>query len=317
MLWPVQLLKARQGSLYLAPRHQYAWWGAFRDRLAFPWHDYCGIFCRGSDSGTAQQRQARTRGKLENLVDLHSHILPGWYGEEPTLQQALEIVRAAAEHGVSAIVLTPNVRTAEDAHDRAVAIPLVVRWFQEEIDSLQIPLTVFPGAELEPGPHVISALKRLAPITLAATGRYVLLEAAGNRFSSLAELAKRLSATGFHVVLGNPERAQEVQDKPAIISDLVNAGALVQIAAASLAAPGNAREWSSASMLLVMGMVHFISTAGYPSDTHYGHLAEAVRIAAQIVGKEQALRLVTENPRKVLQGEPLEGDLIQAAQAAS
>jgi hypothetical protein len=92
-------------------------------------------------------------------------------------------------------VATPRVRSLEDACDRGLAIPQLVRWFQEEIDGLGIPVTVLPGAELGAQSFVAEALSRLAPVTLAGTGKYVLLDASRGKFASLVAVTEQLRET--------------------------------------------------------------------------------------------------------------------------
>jgi len=250
-----------------------------------------------------------------NIVDLHSHILNGWRQTDESLHQALAMAEAAAHLGVTAAVATLNIRTLEDACDRSTAIPVIVRWFQEELDSRDIPLTVFPGAELEPGRYIVTALKRLASVTLAATRRYVLLETNESSLGLLPWTIGQLNALGFHAVLANPERAKPFQDNAQAVSEMVNSGALVQVAAASLAAPQNARVWLTVRRLLELEAVHFIATGTPPQETSYADMLQAVEAAADIVGEEEAWRLVTDNPDKVLRGDPFTSHEVEAAQA--
>jgi protein-tyrosine phosphatase len=250
-----------------------------------------------------------------NIVDLHSHILNGWRQTDESLHQALAMAEAAAHLGITAVVATLDVRTLEDACDRGMAIPMIVRWFQEELDSRDIPLTAFPGAGLEPGRYIPAALKRLAPVTLAASRRYVLLETNRSSFALLPWTIGQLNALGFHPVLANPERANVFQTNPAAVCEMVNSGALVQVAAASLAAPQNARVWLTVRKLLELKAVHFIATGSPPAETSYADMLQAVEAAADVIGEEEAWRLVTDNPDKVLRGDPFTSGEVEAAQA--
>ena len=42
------------------------------------------------------------------MVDIHSHILPGLDDGAQTLEDSLDILRLAAEHGTTDIVATPH-----------------------------------------------------------------------------------------------------------------------------------------------------------------------------------------------------------------
>ena len=59
------------------------------------------------------------------MIDLHSHILPGLDDGARTLEDAVDIARAAAADGIRTIAATPHVRddypTSADAMEAGVA----------------------------------------------------------------------------------------------------------------------------------------------------------------------------------------------------
>ena len=174
------------------------------------------------------------------MIDLHSHILPGLDDGPATLEESLEIARRAAADGVRVIAATPHVR--DDYPTEAVTMKRAVAELRGVIQKEGIPIEVRPGGEI-----AIDWLDRLAEDDLIRFGlggspRYVLVEFPYAGWPlSLHEWIFRLVTKGVTPVIAHPERNSEVQDDPSELRPLVDAGALVQITAASLDDPELAR----------------------------------------------------------------------------
>lgn len=240
------------------------------------------------------------------LIDIHSHILPGWDNGSPTLDGAVAMARAAAGDGVRAIVVTPRLRDRGDAFDRATAIRESAWWLQDVLDETEIPITVFPGAQLLLGRYLPDAIRRRAPLTLAASGRYALVDLPADRLEHSLGILNALTRSGVTPVLAHPERSLALQQEPQGLRRFVERGVLVQVNSASLLSQDGAAEHEAAKAFLTLGLVHFIASDAHPDGGDTGSLLRAAEAAADTVGREQAWRLVTENPDRILRGEPLE-----------
>jgi tyrosine-protein phosphatase YwqE len=135
--------------------------------------------------------------------------------------------------GVEAIAATPHVRadfpTTPDVMEKGVA-QLRADFHREGIS-----LQVLHGGEIDLRLLWAIPPEELARLTIAQTGRYLLLEFPYRSWplaldSSVSGLVRR----GITPLLAHPERNPEVQERPARIEALVEAGALVQVTAASL-----------------------------------------------------------------------------------
>ena len=118
----------------------------------------------------------------------------------------------------------------------------------------------------------------------------------------LRELVFRLGARGFQVVLAHPERNSDVQRHPDRLRELVDAGVLVQVTAASLDGRVGSHAAACAKTLLDGELVHLIA-----SDAH----APAIRAvgmtdAAEVVGDPELARWLTHDvPNALVTGSPL------------
>ena len=235
------------------------------------------------------------------VIDLHSHILPGVDDGARTLAEARELARLAVADGVEAIAATPHVRadfpTTADVMEEGVA-ELRADFLEEGI-----PLQVLHGGEIDIGLLWAIPPEELARLTIAQTGRYVLLEFPYRRWPlALDSAVSGLVRRGITPLLAHPERNPEVQDGPERVAALVAAGALVQVTGASLDGRLGRASQSTAKRLLELGLVHTLA-----SDAHGPHIREGgLAASAEAVGDDGLVRYLTrEAPAAIVAGEPV------------
>jgi protein-tyrosine phosphatase len=235
------------------------------------------------------------------VIDLHSHILPGLDDGVRTLDEACDLAYAAVAEGIQVIAATPHVRadypTTVEMMEAGVA-ELRAALLAESID-----LQVVHGAEIDLG--LLWAVPRgeLRRFTLAQTGRYLLLEFPYRGWPvALSSSVSALVEQGVTPLLAHPERNPEVQDRPERLEELVSAGAIVQVTAASLDGRLDRAAQSAAERLLELGLVHVLA-----SDAHAPHIRKAgLAAAAARIGDESLARYLTvESPGAIIAGDPV------------
>lgn len=235
------------------------------------------------------------------MIDLHSHVLPGLDDGAESLAGSLDILRAAAEDGIVQIAATPHVRddypTEPEAMERGVAeVNAAAR-------AAGIAVEVLSGGELDRAfAHSLDdeSLRRFG---LGGNPEVLLVEFPYYGWPlELRELVFRLGARGFQVVLAHPERNSDVQQSPGRLQELVDAGVLVQVTAASVDGRVGRHAAACARTLLDDELVHLIA-----SDAH----APAIRAigmteAAGVVGDPELARWLTHDvPHALVTGSPL------------
>jgi protein-tyrosine phosphatase len=223
------------------------------------------------------------------MIDLHSHILPGLDDGARDLDDALEIARTAVADGITAIAATPHVR--EDYPTTADAMENGVRQLRKAIESEGIELELLTGGEIS-----LEQLDRLSSDELRRFGlggnpRYLLLETPYRDWPlSFGEIVFRLGALGITAVIAHPERNGSVQADVDKVADLVRAGALIQVTAASLDGRLGSRARNCARKLLNAELVDMVG-----SDAHTAGLREVgLSAACDAVGDPRLARWLTE-----------------------
>lgn len=233
------------------------------------------------------------------MIDLHTHVLPGIDDGPRTIAESRAIARRALTDGVRTMVATPHVN--ERWPTRASAMEAALAALRADFAAQGIALELLPGAEVAVERLPKLAADELGRLTLAATGRYLLLEPPYTAWPpGLERVVWELCQEGVIPLLAHPERNTFAQRDLSRIEAAVQAGALVQVTAASLDGRGGRPARAAAEELLARGLVHVVA-----SDAHVADVREAgLTGVAETVADDGLFRyLVEEAPAAVVAGD--------------
>lgn len=238
---------------------------------------------------------------MDGMVDLHSHILAGLDDGARTLEESVEIALAAARDGVSVMAATPHVR--DDYPTTAKTMERLVLELERTLREHGIGLRLLGGAEIAIAQLQTLSARELSRFGLGGNPHYLLVEFPyfGWPLSLEGELWK-LTQRGITPVLAHPERNPEVQLAPARVAQLVAAGALVQLTAASVDGRLGRRNKRAAAALIAAGHAHIIA-----SDAHWpGLRAAGLSSAVSAVGDPELADWLTKAvPAAIVEGKAL------------
>ena len=235
------------------------------------------------------------------MIDLHSHILPGLDDGARHLEDSLEIARGAVADGITAIAATPHVR--EDYPTTSDAMEGGVRQLSVALERAGIDLQLLPGGEISLEQLERLSIDELRRFALGGNPTYLLIETPYRDWPLAFDLiVSRLAAHAITPVIAHPERNGAVQADIAKVAELVNAGALIQVTAASVDGRLGSRARTCARKLLEAELVHMIG-----SDAHTAGVREVGLSAAREAVGDDALGgwLTQDVPRAVVEGGPL------------
>ena len=207
------------------------------------------------------------------VIDLHSHILPGVDDGVRTLNEACDSRLVAAADGVTAIAATPHVRA--DYPTTAEVMEAGVAESARGLSRRRHRRPGRPRGRGRPRPALGRAPAGAPPLhdsrRRGATSCSSFPTAAGRSRSTPP--SPRLVQRGITPLLAHPERNPEVQDRPDRVAALVEAGALVQVTAASLDGgstgrpsrrPSGCSSSASSTCSRATRMVHTSSAKAWP-----------------------------------------------------
>ncbi len=167
-------------------------------------------------------------------LDLHAHVLAGVDDGPDTVEDALELLRALQDEGVTSVAATPHVHpayptTVQTRDERLAEV-------REAAASAGLTIVIVPGGELDLEYAASYDDDQIRAWALGG-GPAVLVEFPwGPTWPlALAPTCRDLRLRGFLPVVAHPERARPVQQRPERLDDVIASGAVCQITNGSLA----------------------------------------------------------------------------------
>lgn len=240
-----------------------------------------------------------------DIIDIHTHILPGLDDGARTVDEALRMCELYLAQGVSAVVATPHM-----CDPRYKVSPEAVRRGVEELSEAcerrGFNLKILPGGDVRLEPELLEVLEEGRVLTLADTGKYLLLELPLQTAPRIEGLIFELSVRGITPILSHPERNIELWRKPRRLAEFVERGCLVQITAGSLFGGFGPAPKEAAWRFLRAGLVHAVASDAHSTGGRRPELRRTADLLASVLGEASARTLLCHNPARVIQGQPLE-----------
>ncbi len=238
------------------------------------------------------------------MIDIHCHILPGIDDGAQNIEETLEMCRIAVDDGITTTVASPHQHNGV-YHNSFESIVKGVQEVSAVLHTENIPLTLLPGADVHIEIDTGEQIERGEIMTINNNKRYFLLEFPSHTIPpNIDKIIFQLLLKNITPVLTHPERIIEVQENPSVIYHIVSQGVLSQITAMSITGGFGRMAKKCARTLLEHNLAHLIASDAHSTEHRPPVLSEGVEAAARIVGKEQAMRMVTSIPEAVVQGVP-------------
>ena len=201
-------------------------------------------------------------------MDMHTHILPGLDDGSQSMDQTVNMLKAAYEEGIRVVVATPHygIRNPGFRLDEAKK---ALAETQKKADELTPGLRLILGSELYYSDGVIDALERGEAATLGGSS-YALVEfSTGDSRDRIDQCIREMTWKGFRPVIAHLERYKCLEGDVEAVRRLVEQGAVVQINCRTFmdgaaAKPGEEENANKKSLLGKLGLSN-----RYPNQTGF------------------------------------------------
>ena len=235
----------------------------------------------------------------KGYIDIHTHILPGVDDGALSTAEALAMVKMAYETGTRGLVLTPHDGGRFKQNDLERSFRAYCREVEREVPGMKL----FLGRELFLETEVPAALAERQEWTINRS-RYCLVEFYPSAPRSwIVTGVWEMVRSGYIPIIAHPERYGAFRRDKALIDEVLQMGALIQLNAGSIMGRGSYRTTLFCNRLLKARKVHFVASDAHNLTNRSPRLEECWKKVSKRWGKEYARQLFYENARQMLAGE--------------
>lgn len=236
---------------------------------------------------------------MNNIVDMHCHILPELDDGAKNDGEAYQMLRMAYDEGIRVIVATPHHHERRGMctpgqYRRALA---KVRKMAREIDER---FYIMPGMEIYFSQDVIKKLEHKKVQTMGESN-YVLVEFSPNdEFRYIQQALQQIQMKGFYPIIAHIERYRCFHDHMDDVEYLIEMGAYVQVNAGSIVGASGRTTKKFVKELLEQHLIHFVGTDAHSSGSRSPMIRKSADFVEKKYGEGYAREIFRANGLKVL-----------------
>ena len=234
---------------------------------------------------------------MNNMVDIHSHILPNIDDGSKSLEESITIIKKLEQLGFTDIVFTPHFILSTPYQSSILENQKLLEKIKQNIDSN---INLYLGNEVFACMEMVSYLKNMKMSTIN-NSRYVLFELPRNsKLNDLNELIFSLKINKFIPVLAHPERYMILKDKN-VIDDLIERGVYFEVNYESIIGKYGKDVKKTAKYLLKNKKFHFLATDIHRADSSFfKDFKKIKKKIIRLIGKDYFTKVTYYNPINVI-----------------
>ena len=246
------------------------------------------------------------RQNFSEMIDIHNHILPNVDDGAKSFEMSIKMLKHAHHQGVTEIVNTIHYQ-----HPLFMNIDFSVQRLEKlknsiqlKLNELDIDLKIHLGCEVFYYDNLLKIKDE--PFITIGKGKFMLIEFSPNNIpNSQKQTLFDLKMNGITPIIAHPERYKKVQNDLNIIFDWINAGCIIQVDSGSVLGFLGKKAKETSLAIIKENCCHVLASDAHNDTNRNFCIKKSYEIAKNIVGAEQAYRLVMEHPYSITRGEDL------------
>ena len=237
------------------------------------------------------------------VIDIHSHVLPGIDDGPATLEQTLALGRCYARLGINRVICTSHfIPGTAWAASREIVLERMAA-VQECFAGNGVAVTLLPGMEIAFHRKLAARLERGELLALAASGRYLIEPAFTDPAEELLDMVEMLVGRGYRFILAHPERIPAIQERVDEIAAFALAhGVEVQLNAGSLLGKFGDDSRRTALRLMERECVQYLGSDAHGAEARRPPDEAEWEELERIVGSERLRLWCCVNPAGLVRG---------------
>lgn len=234
------------------------------------------------------------------LMDIHTHLLPGVDDGAADMEETIRMLKLAKEQGIRTIIATPHfgLQNNEKSVEQLVESKDKV---QQEAAAIDPGIKIHLGNELYYRDSVLQEVISGNALTLAGS-RYVLIEfSVRTDYKTLYQGLNKFIMAGYAPILAHVERYHCLMEKEDRIEEIREQGTYIQMNSSSLIGSFLNRSINQHRRILKNRLLHFIATDCHNCSSRAPYLEKAFQTVEKLTDGEYAKELFCDNPGKIIE----------------
>jgi protein-tyrosine phosphatase len=240
------------------------------------------------------------RQRYGRFVDIHCHCLSGFDDGPSSMSESVILCKALAEENIAIVAATPHQLGRFEGHNEAQNVRDAVIELNQILKERKIPIKVVPGAEVRVDERICRLLETDKILTVADSGRYILLELPHQVFIDIEPMLKELASMGVRPIISHAERITALAKEPNILSRWFEHSTCLQITASSLLGSFGIEAERAAWNLLASGWAGLVATDSHDINSRKPEMRTAYELITLKFGKDLADQVCIYNPLRVI-----------------
>ena len=236
------------------------------------------------------------------FVDIHCHCLPRLDDGPATVEAAVNLCRSLSWDGVTAAIATVHQLGRYEGRNDPEIIRSAVARLNVELDRQEVPLKVWPGADVRVDERLVQMIADDQVLTLADRGRHVLLELPHDAFIDISHLLEALASRNLIPIISHPERNPLIARRPELIRPWLEKEMLLQITAGSLAGDFGPLAQEAGWHFLTGGARVVVASDAHDLTERRPRMLTACNLIREKLGAAAANRMCCDDPARILAG---------------
>lgn len=235
------------------------------------------------------------------MIDLHNHLLPGIDDGAKTVADSIELLKIAADDGITKMVMTPHIEPGR-YNNTTQTISEAFELLSIELNNSDITIEIAMAAEVHLDPAILPMIDNGQIPFLGEEEGYkiMLLELPhGHIPPGTDQFIKYLIKNNIRPIIAHPERNRAIMEDMDKLKNLKELGCLTQVTSSSITGTFGVNIHRTSIKMLNQGNVDIIASDAHDSRYRPPTLATARTLAEGLLGQEKAWALVHDRPMSI------------------
>lgn len=236
---------------------------------------------------------------MNNIVDIHCHLIPGVDDGVKTYEMALGIIQKEYDEGVRSIILTPHFRRKMFEPDRELVYENYKK-LKAEVKRLIPDMKLYLGCEFHASMGMVDRLNQNPQLCMAGTD-YVLVEfSEADEVEYIRERIRAVQMAGYKPIIAHAERYPKLMKRFDQLEEFVDMGICIQVNADSILGRDGWKTKRLCKKMMKENLIHFVGSDAHNLTDRTSNLGECAEFVRKKEGEDYAQELFVRNPMRII-----------------